>query len=203
MDKYLITDTGNGCTVDTLRGVYTDPLAPNEALMQYLPKGDPQLWRVKNSILKTSEFLVTDTGNSCEVSSLVKPHKDALLPNQLLIAPVDVPAVSPDYWSIDGGAIVYDETTSVKDLEIKNIKDQRDLDMSQVTVNHNSHDWSFGPVDMSRFESKISRQRDFIWKADDGSHITLTPTVAENIAKKADDLLTQIFFDAEVAIAGL
>lgn len=86
---------------------------------------------------------------------------------------------------------------------VAGIKKQRDLDMANVTVSHNSKSWSFGPVDMSRFESKISRGRDFIWKADDGSHTTITPTQAQNIALKVDDVLTAIFFDSETAIAAL
>jgi len=95
------------------------------------------------------------------------------------------------------------DNDSANKSAIDAIKKQRDVDMSNVTVIHNSKSWSFGVVDMSRFESKISRNRNFVWKADDGEHVNLTPTVAENIAKKADDALTQIFFDAEVAIANL
>jgi len=83
------------------------------------------------------------------------------------------------------------------------IKKQRDIDMANITITHNSKSWSFSPIDMSRFESKIARGRDFIWKADDGSKITLTSTQAENMAVKVDDAATQVFFDAEAAIAAL
>jgi len=87
--------------------------------------------------------------------------------------------------------------------KIAAVKMQRDLDMEVITIVHNSEDWSFTPASMSRFESKIARNRDFMWKTDDGSHVTLSRTQANNIAKKVDDIMTKIFFDAEDKIAAL
>lgn len=118
------------------------------------------------------------------------------------------------YNSLAGQNVTFDEDTQLPKLhepspaevlsrEKGALKSKRDTDLQGVTVTHNSKAWSFSTVDMSRFESKISRNRDFLWKADDGSHNTLTPAQAENIAKKVDDVMTQIFFDAEIAVAEL
>jgi hypothetical protein len=88
----------------------------------------------------------------------------------------------------------------IKEQKIIDIKQQRDKDMSKVQVAHDSKEWSFSPVDMQRFESKIARNRNFNWKADDGSVVELTSTKAEEIATKVDDALTAIFFNAELEI---
>ena len=105
----------------------------------------------------------------------------------------------PDYWSIVNGALVSDDTPG----KVQDIKRQRDLDMNDITVMHNSKNWSFNRENRADFDMKISRDRNFDWKADDGTVVELTPAVAENIAKKVDDAMTQIFFDAEAAISQL
>jgi len=152
----------------------------------------------------SSKYLITDKGAGlgCKLA-LIKDDSftpDAI--NQVIIDSADFPVGTADDWKIEDGVLKSDAGIVLK-VETKKIKAQRDLDMGSVTVDHNSKSWSFKPVDMSRFESKISRDRDFSWKADDGTHVTLTTNQAENIAKKVDDAATQIFFDAETAISNL
>lgn len=155
-----------------------------------------------------SKYLVTQTGVEfgCSGGPLndeeFKAKKDSLTSSQIIINVADLPSGPADYWFIDGPEVKCNDGYIVIE-STEQIKSQRDLDMAKVTVDHNSKSFSFTPVDASRFESKIARDRDFIWKADDGSQVTLTSSQAENIAVKVDDSLTQIFFDAEVALAAI
>ena len=125
---------------------------------------------------------------------------------------VELPADNPFFSPLEQGKrLTYDnnnipngveeETDNIP--EIDKLKNDRDVKLNEVTVTHNSKNWTFRPIDMQRFESKIARNRDFMWKADDGVAVILTSTQANNIAIKVDDLMTQIFFDAENEISTL
>ncbi len=95
------------------------------------------------------------------------------------------------------------DSEEVKSEAIEAIKSKRDTDMASSTVEHNGKSWTFKDIDMTRFNSKLTLNRDFTWQADDGSGVELTPTVAANIAKKVDDQLTAIFFAAAAEIAAI
>ena len=148
-----------------------------------------------------SKYLIEDRGEGlpCRISEFKGDNSFQPAANQLVVNKSDLPSCLPDYWSIVNGALVSDD----KPGKIKDIKKQRDLDMNDITVMHNSKNWSFNRENRADFDMKISRDRNFDWKADDGTVVELTPAVAENIAKKVDDAMTQIFFDAEAAISQL
>lgn len=155
-----------------------------------------------------SKYLVTQTGVEfgCSGGPLTdeefKAKKDSLTGSQVIVDVADLPSGPADFWLIDQGAVKCNDSYVAIEVT-KQIKDKRKSDMAYITVSHNSKDWSFSPVDASRFESKIARGKDFVWKSDDGSQVTLTATQAENIAVKVDDALTKIFFDAETLIRAI
>lgn len=105
------------------------------------------------------------------------------------------------YPVFNGTTYVSNSTT--KNQKIANIKNKRDTARSYITVSYDSKEWSFSRENMIDFGMKIARGRDFIWVADDRSQVNLTISKAEDIAKKVDDLLTKIFFDAETEIGNL
>lgn len=91
-----------------------------------------------------------------------------------------------------------------KAADIAAIKLKRDTDLlGVVTVTHNEKEWSFKAIDRDRFVAKLALGRDFSWQADDSSEVSLTHTVARNIAKKVDDELSAIFFYAAAEMAAL
>ena len=101
------------------------------------------------------------------------------------------------------GALMEVDPIIEEKQKIANIKNKRDTARSYITVLYDSKNWSFSRENMIDFGMKIARGRDFIWVADDRSQVNLTISKAEDIAKKVDDLLTKIFFDAETEIGNL